>query len=334
MPLNYSIAEENRSGYRVLVLRDEARDQTVRILPEVGANVFDYSVRHRGERYPILEPPPSVEVIGQRPTAHGNPVLFPFPNRIRQGRWSWQGRTYQFEDTSAGGNHIHGLVYYRPWEVAVHRSTPDGATASFSFRSTDHEDIGRQYPFPFELLLSCTLHEGALQLDFSATNVGEAPMPMGYGLHPYFSAPIGSETAPEDCRIVVPAEAYWELEDFLPTGKVLPVSGKYDLRGGRPLAGLRFDDVFTQVLLDPDGRWRCRIEDEGIGLRTVVEAESIFREIVVYTPPGRRAICFEPYTCPTDAPNLAARGLDVGLIVLEPEETFSATVRVIPEPMG
>ena len=44
---------------------------------------------------------------------------------------------------------------------------------------------------------------------------------------------------------------------------------------------------------------------------------------VVYAPPTRPTICFEPYTCPTDALNLAAGGLDVGLIVLAPGERWS-----------
>jgi aldose 1-epimerase len=67
-------------------------------------------------------------------------------------------------------------------------------------------------------------------------------------------------------------------------------------------------------------------------LRSVVESDAIFRELVVYTPPGRRSICFEPYTCPTDAPNLTARGLNVGLIELAPEETFTGTMRIVAEP--
>jgi aldose 1-epimerase len=52
---------------------------------------------------------------------------------------------------------------------------------------------------------------------------------------------------------------------------------------------------------------------------------------VVYTSPRRTSICFEPYTCPTDAINLYQRGMDVGLIVLKPGESVSATVKVIFE---
>ena len=62
----------------------------------------------------------------------------------------------------------------------------------------------------------------------------------------------------------------------------------------------------------------------------VMEADAQFREWVVYTPPGRDTICFEPYTCPTDAVNLEARGVPAGVIVLAPQETFAASVRIKP----
>ena len=35
-----------------------------------------------------------------------------------------------------------------------------------------------------------------------------------------------------------------------------------------------------------------------------VRASPAFRELVLFTPPHRRAVCLEPYTCPTDAIHL------------------------------
>jgi aldose 1-epimerase len=133
--------------------------------------------------------------------------------------------------------------------------------------------------------------------------------------------------------VTVPAAAYWELDHLLPTGRVIPVSGDNDLREGKPFAGMKWDDVFTQIVVDERKHVsRCIIDDQTLALRTVVESDTVFREIVVYTPPERRAICFEPYTCPTDAPNLAERGLDAGLIVLPPNGLFRGTMRVLPQP--
>ena len=64
------------------------------------------------------------------------------------------------------------------------------------------------------------------------------------------------------------------------------------------------------------------------GRRLVVEAARDFRELVVFTPPHREAICFEPYTCITDAINLEQRGVDAGLRVLAPGDRWQGWVQV------
>ncbi len=332
MPLSYTAQESDQDGFAVVELCDVVREQCARIAPTLGATCFEYRVNHEGTPRHILEPPPDLPSLATRLTGHGTPILFPFPNRIRDGRWTYRGETHQFADSGPGRNHIHGLVYNRPWQVAAVAAEQDSAGCTMTFDSLDHDEVGEQYPFAFQLVVTYTLRDSSLSLQFSATNVGETDMPMGVGFHPYFAAPIAPETDPSDCLITVPADAYWKLDEFLPTGDVRDVADKYDLRAGRSFEGMRFDDVFTQVVLDDDGLSRCVVDDRGIGLRTVVESDPIFRELVVYTPPGRRSICFEPYTCPTDAPNLTARGLNVGLIELPPEGTFTGTMRIVAEP--
>ncbi|MBM3215131.1 aldose 1-epimerase [Candidatus Poribacteria bacterium] len=335
MPLTYSIHDATHGGTRVLELRDEARKQRARILPGIGATCMDYTVTHHGQIAHLLDPPPDIATIVHRPTSYGTPILFPFPNRIRHGIFMYDGEMYEFEDKHSAGHHIHGLVYTRAWKVAEHKATPHGASCALTFDSREFADIGRQYPFPFRLRVEYSLHDNALAMTFSATNAGERTLPMGVGFHPYFRCPISERTSPENCVVTVPAAAYWELDQhLLPTGRIVPVSGRTDLRKGKSFEGMRWDDVFTGIEKDErDGKSRCVIEDRALGLKTVVESDGVFREIVVYTPPNRRAICFEPYTCPTDAPNLAIRGLDVGLIELEPGKSFVGTMRVTSKPV-
>jgi aldose 1-epimerase len=54
-----------------------------------------------------------------------------------------------------------------------------------------------------------------------------------------------------------------------------------------------------------------------------------FRELLVFTPPHRQAVCLEPYTCVTDAINLQARGIDAGLLVLPPGGQWSGVVDMV-----
>ena len=53
-----------------------------------------------------------------------------------------------------------------------------------------------------------------------------------------------------------------------------------------------------------------------------------FRECVVYTPPHREAICIEPYTCVPDSLQLERQGVNAGLRVLAPGESFQTRIDI------
>lgn len=68
--------------------------------------------------------------------------------------------------------------------------------------------------------------------------------------------------------------------------------------------------------------------DEACGYQLIQQAGPAFRELVVYTPPNRNAVCLEPYTCATDAVNLQPRGIDAGWRVLEPRAEFRTWIEI------
>jgi aldose 1-epimerase len=326
--------EQREQGLWVLELREERGRQRVRILPELGGRLVEYWILHGGSEIPLLDPPPKLESVIQEPMGWGCPILFPFPSRIRGGEFVFGGKTYTFSESFMDGHHIHGLVYGRPWKIVRCEAGPTGAGAALQLRSKDFPEIRQQYPFPFEIQIEYVLNPAALWIALEVRNTGSKPLPMGVGLHPYLRLPIEASTERKNCRLRVPASARWELEDLVPTGQLLPVSGKFDLREGRSLERLELDDVFTD--LDRGGREdpvRCDLEDDAARLRTILEASPVFREMVVYTPPGRSSICVEPYTCATDAPNLQARGIEAGLRTLEPGGRFRGAIQLRVEPL-
>src|SRR5437762_1084573 len=48
---------------------------------------------------------------GDRPSRSGIPVLFPFPNRIRDGKYTWGQKNYQLSTNDSAGNAIHGFAF-------------------------------------------------------------------------------------------------------------------------------------------------------------------------------------------------------------------------------
>jgi len=332
----YSVGNKTVDGFQVYALQEDQK-AVAEIAPGLGNNCYAFRVADTrsgpegGNWLSLIDPPPDLATLQGHPDIYGIPVLFPFPNRVRGGTWRFEGETYQFDKPPESPTSIHGLLLNRPYRVESHTADADGATLACVLDSRDFPDIGRQYPFRFKIRITYTLKDAVLSMGVSIQNAGSRNMPMGFGIHPYFRVGMSSDANASTALIKVPAATYWELDgDSLPTGTRLAAIDVLDLRDGKPFAGLTLDHVFTDVQMEADGVSRCVIENGDTGHGMVMESDAQFRELVIYTPPGRDTICFEPYTCPTDAINLEGRGIPAGVIVLAPGETFSASVRFVP----
>jgi aldose 1-epimerase len=126
--------------------------------------------------------------------------------------------------------------------------------------------------------------------------------------------------------VILPAAEYWVLDGFIPTGERRPVDDRLDFRKGKPMAGLKLDDVLTG-LTHEGGKAVCRLVDEALGAEFRLVCDKNTRELVVFTPPWAPGVlAVEPYTQTTDAINLAARGVDGGLRVLGHGKSEALTV--------
>jgi aldose 1-epimerase len=312
----YAVRQAIEDGYQVFVLEDHDAQTRVWVCPALGYNAYRFSATLDGTEVAVLDPPPTLADLRAHPAWFGVPILFPFPGRVRQGRFVFRGRTYQMA-TQASGHASHGLVLDRPWQVAVHdAASGEEAALVGQFDSEGVAELGQCYPSAFRLEVTYSLAGRALTVEARAENTGRDPLPLGYGLHPYLRAPLSPESSRDECAIRVPVRRSWELEDDMPTGRILPLTE--DFAGGITLTARTFDNAYTDLITGGAG-CRCQMLDKAACLSAVVEADRQFREWVVYTPP-RPAISFEPLTCVPNALNLTSEGIDAGLIVLEPGE--------------
>lgn len=306
-----------------IILSDPAHEAEAHVAPCAGFNCFRFQRTIKGKSVQILFPTDSEEALRKGGTGFGYPLLFPFPNRVKDGKYTVRGQSYQL-DINHHANHIHGLVINREWKkIKTGVSTELGPYVQGTLEPSDYpNDIPRQFPFPFRFSVTYSLKEGKLAVDARAENTGDGILPMGFGTHPYFPIPILPGGRRQDCEILIPASQYWELENSIPTGRRLPVSGRLDARSFRPLQDENYDDVLTEVAMTGGGS-SCVVRDPLARLQIRIWADSGFREWVVYAPKGRELVAFEPYTCATDAVNLKARGLDSGWMELEPGQSWS-----------
>jgi aldose 1-epimerase len=310
---------------RVAVLHDAGN--RLEIWPALGFNAYRWQV---GASELLYRHPQFF--AEKKPTRTGLPILFPFPNRIRAGRFAWEGKTYALPtNDSSNKNAIHGFSTGRAWRVVEHGSSASSAWITGEFHgSVDAPETLSQWPADFRLRVTYRLFDRVLRVEADVDNPDAKPLPFGIGYHPYFSlAPFGGPQA----LITVSASKRWELADSLPTGKLLDLDEPYDLRHGQSFSELQLDDVMTDLYTFASD------QQENLGLTGVIQhptgegmltlwMSEAFRELVLFTPPHREAICLEPYTCTTDAINLAPRGIDSGLKVLPPGEHWQGTVEM------
>jgi aldose 1-epimerase len=111
-------------------------------------------------------------------------VLAPWPNRIAEGSYSWDGAELQLPITEvASGSAIHGLVRWASWRVVGRE--PERATLEHVL----HPQPG--YPFALRLRVEYRLEAAGLVVRTEAENVGARACPFGAGHHPYVAAPTG-----------------------------------------------------------------------------------------------------------------------------------------------
>lgn len=236
--------------------------------------------------------------------------LAPWPNRIRDGRYSFAGTDYQLPITEpARQTALHGLVNHRDWEVA--EIGDDFVTHTLVL------DPEPGWPGRLELRLKHSLGAEGLRVDVWAKNVGAARVPFGYGAHPYLYVPDDA-----NCLLKIPAATQLLVDDrLLPVGLAPVAETAYDFRQARPIGQTQFDTAFTDVSFDSDGLWRATVT---VGDHTsIVWADQSYGWIQCYTPPHNRHVALEPMTCGPDAFNVGPT--HEGLLLLEPGDTYSGS---------
>jgi aldose 1-epimerase len=297
------------------VLEDGAGGRA-EIWPALGFNCFRWQAVRDGRTLDLLYCDPGLFADG-RPTRSGIPILFPFPNRIRGGHFTWEGKEYQLPlNDGPKVNAIHGFACRRAWRVVDQGADAKGARVTGEFQgSRDATDCNGLWPSDYRIRVTYRLTVDALRIEAEVSNPDSRPLPWGLGYHPYFRVPFAPGMAAADCKAVVPAKSYWILEDSLPSGESCPVYASRDLNTPRRYAELTLDDVLTNVAQGPDvvdGLHECGSIEGAPGARMRLLCSKGFREMVVFTPNHREAFCIEPYTCTTDAVNLQPKGVDAG----------------------
>jgi aldose 1-epimerase len=272
------------------------RKLVARITPDMGSNLYSFSINGQELLHCELE-----KLLNRGHT--GVFVLWPFPNRVRDRRYSYKGQKYSLAGVhpSNDPNLVHGLVYDRSWEYQDLYADSKGASVTTFVEMEPGCLYYASYPFDSRLSLTYTLTNTGITVSYAVHNKGKQTLPHGFALHPYLRV----LSRREDTLVTLPAAAVMEADELtLPTGRLLNVhSGMYamfDLNEPTPISQLKLDHVYTRLPVEHE----AFVNYAESGLRMHISTSNDFTHSVIYTPAGEPYFCFENQTCSTDAINL------------------------------
>ncbi|WP_030440670.1 aldose 1-epimerase family protein [Actinoplanes subtropicus] len=279
------------------------------VVVEVGGVLRHYSV---GD-VPVLD---GFEADELSPASAGQ-ILAPWPNRIRDGKYTFEGQSYQLPLTEpARHNAIHGLANWARWTPV--EQAADAITLQYELPA----QVG--YPWWLTLRTRWQISAEGLRCEQEVVNNSPTNAPWGYSVHPYLQLP---GVAVDDILLHVPGKTRIQADGrLLPIGSASVAGTEYDFTQPRKIGDLVLDTTFADIEHDAAGLTEVSIADPGSPAKVVVWADEKFKYWQVFSGDTlhgerfRRSVAIEPMTCPPDA---FRTGRD--LIVLAPGEPWTAS---------
>ncbi len=293
------------SGIQYTLVHGEQRA----VVTEIGATLRDYTVAGRAYVDGFD--------LERRATDGRGQVLAPWPNRLAEGRYSFDGKLVQAPlNEPSRGNAIHGLVRWLAWRVV------DQGTSSVTLECALRPQPG--YEWSLLMRISYRLSDSGLSVVASVSNSGTAAAPLGVGFHPYLTV----NRRIDDLLLTVPALSSLALggDPDLPPQVNSVARTPEAAWTKRTIGTTQLDTAFTDLVRGVDGTAVASLsQHEGDSVDLWVD--EAFGYLMVYTGDQvgeltrrRRSVAIEPMTCP---PNAFRSG--VGVVVLQDDEFWEGS---------
>ncbi len=242
------------------------------------------------------------EELQDNPLFRGR-FLFPFNDRIPDGKYSFKGKDYQLPiNCSDDGSAIHGFLYNK--EVSIKQTETE---AVFYWRTGKDQIQG--YPFDISLKTEIILHNGGVSISFTIINEDSIPAPYALGWHSYFKTDLSS-------TLKAAYPYYFEIDkNFLAMGDGVPLSGsKFDFTKGASFSNIFLDHTF-------------KVPEDGISILTnrnysVKIEQKNFAYTQLFIPPDKKSIAIEPISSKSNSFN------SDDVLILYPGKEYSADLSI------
>ncbi len=287
------------------------RGSWIEIIPEMGARLNRFSVTTVGGDTEVIDGYVSIDELVTEYYSKGS-FLAPFPNRVADGRYVFEGEEYQLPINKPDEhNAIHGFISDKNFSVI--RSGEYGTGYELVLEYTSHEIEG--FPYSFRTVVAYIFgHDDVLTVKTEIKNLSTKNMPLGFGWHPYFMT--GAKVNDLTLRIP-PVEKLGTDGRLIPTG----VTDHTDFwTSAQKIGDTDFDTGFQLPSEDKD----IVLLDEEKRLTITVSCGEGYDYVQIFIPPWRTSIAIEPMTCAADAFNNK-----MGLKIIGPGEICQAEFKIL-----
>lgn len=222
-------------------------------------------------------------------------LLFPFPNRLKDGRYMYENMTYAFPVNEPDrGNALHGLVYGEEFVVTEVDLRQDLGKIEITYIYHGQHEA---YPFPFTLRTIYEISEAGFVLKAHIENTGYRALPYGFGWHPYFKTDERAIFRGQEAKLQEVNER------LLPTGE----ESLYDFGKEQRTLTESLDNAFRISENESLNLELGHFKGQMISLK----ADKSFRFFQVYNP-APNIVAVEPVTCNINAMNNGDQLLHLG----------------------
>jgi aldose 1-epimerase len=262
--------------------------------------------------------------------AYRGVIAAPWPNRIADGRYRFDGRDHQLPvNEPERACALHGLSYAQDWSLVS--AQEDAVVLVLDLAPTEG------YPFPLHLEARYALdgrgpdEAGGLVWQVTATNTGSDVAPYGVCPHPYL---VAGPSPLDTWTLQLPADEFLEVtpDRLLPRATRDVTGHPFAFTTPKIIGDLEIDHAFTAIRFgdgDSDGDAASMTLTDPVGTGVGMAWDRSCPWLQVHTadriPPFRTrlGLAVEPMTCPPDAFN---SGVD--LVRLAPGAQHRARWRI------
>lgn len=228
-------------------------------------------------------------------------LLFPFANRIDNGVYSYNNKSYQLKCNEINNNNaLHGLIYNKKFKLISKKTGVNSTSVNLEYIETV-KNAG--FPFTYKIQLIYKTTKKSLRLKVRIENTDTLAFPFTLGWHPYF---YSSNLMKSNIHFHADKKVIHNKK------KISEGMESYNSEKKLKLADKNLDDCFHLSAK----KIKFKTPKYHLALKTTAKNNYL----QIYTPDNANAIAIEPLTGISNSFNNKE-----GLQVLEPNAVFSTT---------